>query len=88
MNSVIFLFSSLDVNIQIRGQDENWDLMKEFSTVFLWKGDVNFVILASALSFWLAFLQIFFKWLLKVSLLSIVMPSIFSSDTFLIVMLS
>ena len=51
----IFLFSPLDVNIQIRGQYENWDLMKEFSKVFLWRGDVNFVILASALSSWLAF---------------------------------
>ena len=48
MNSV--LFSPLDVNIQIRGQYEDW------GKVFFWKGDVNFVILASALSFWLAFL--------------------------------
>ena len=55
MNSAIFLFSPLDANIQIRGRYEIWDIMKEFSKVFLWNGDVNFVILTSALSFWLVF---------------------------------
>ena len=55
MNSV--LFSPLDVNIQIRGQYEDW------GKVFFWKGNVNFVILASALSFWLAFLT-FESWLI------------------------
>ena len=39
--------------------------MKETSEFLLWKGDVKFVILTRAVSFWLAFLQTFFKWFLK-----------------------
>ena len=62
--SFIFLFSPLEENIQVRGQYENWDFMKEFSKVLLWKGGVKFVILTSALSFWLAFSDKFFTWLL------------------------
>ena len=67
MNSAYFLFSGLDVNIQIKEQHEIWDFMKEFNKVSLWKGDVNFVILTSALNFKLAFLQILFKKLLKLA---------------------
>ena len=48
---------------------------------------VNFVILESILSFWLAFFHKFFKWDLKFSLLSITNPRIFSSVTFSIVVL-
>ena len=58
---LIFLFSPLDGNIQIRGQYESWDFIKEFSKGFLWDGDVNFVILTSALSFWLVFFADIFQ---------------------------
>ena len=85
MKCTIVLFRTVDENIQIRGKYENWNFMKDSTKTFLWKDNLKFATLTSALSFWLAFLQIFFKWLSKVSLLSIVTPSIFSSETSLIV---
>ena len=52
-----------------------------------WLKIVDFYVLASALSFWLAFLHIFFKWDLKSSLFSITVPRMFSSVTLLVVVL-
>ena len=85
MKYTIVLFSTVDENMQIRGKYENWNFMKDSNKNFLWKGNLKFATVTSALSFWLAFWRIFFKWLSNVSLLSIVTHSIFSSETSLIV---
>ena len=57
-------------------------MKKEFISSFLLGMLIYGVILAKTWTFWLAFLSIFCKWLLKLSLLSIVTPSSFSLSLF------
>ena len=69
------LYSCLEWNIQVNGQSLNWKSMKVFISIFNLSDFRYLAILASACSFWLAFLQIFVTCSLKFSLLSIVTPN-------------
>ena len=78
---LIILFDVLEQNIQTRGKWLNWHfttaLERFFSESLSW-----FDILDKADIFWEAFLHNSLMWLLNVSLLSIITPSIFSSLLF------
>ena len=73
------LFSSLLWNIQIKGQQLNWDVTKAFIKHLRLLRSILFTILASACNFWLAFLQRDEAWFSNESLLSIMIPKSFSS---------
>ena len=80
----IILLNVLEQSIQTREQSLNWDFTIELRTNLFWESLRWFESLDKVPTFYEAFLHKFLRWILKVSLLSIVTPSNICSLLFFI----